>query len=64
MEEEMTWKEKIAVGMELIASGCDDNKSLEFCPECPFVHYCDAMMTSEHNFSDYKDINIPETWWH
>ena len=64
MEEEMTWQEKIAAGMELIASGCDDNKSYENCKECPFTRYCKAMIYAVGNEREYEDIDIPETWWH
>ena len=63
MEEEMTWKEKIAAGMELIASGCDDNKYIDMCIECPFYRSCMAMIEASNKLG-YNDINIPETWWH
>lgn len=57
----MTWLEKIKEGMELIASGCDDNKSWENCINCPFEKYCDAIhIGAEAGL----EVEIPETWWH
>ena len=59
--EEMTWLEKIKEGMELIASGCDDNKSWEECAKCPFEKYCDAIhIGAEAGL----EVEIPEGWWH
>lgn len=36
----MDWKEKIKIGMKLIAKGCNENQESINCSECPFDIFC------------------------
>lgn len=59
--EDMTWQQIVQLGMEVIADGCDRNKSLTSCEICPFNEYCNAIQIgSEAGLS----VDIPETWDH
>ena len=57
--ENMTWQEIVKFGMEVIADGCDRNKSFKNCDICPFVDYCNIIQIGAK--AGYE-VEIPEGW--
>ena len=57
------WLDKIKEGMELIAAGCDENKDAKNCVRCPMDRYCNVIMDASE-LPKYKDLEIPECWYH
>lgn len=64
----MNWKEKILVGMELIAEACAANESWSECIHCPFDGLCDELnnMRRERSeeFASGADIFNEEIKWY
>lgn len=60
----MDWKEKIIVGMKLIAESCASNDSWAACKYCPFIEICDDLITAhkvrKEDFERVADIFASE----
>lgn len=57
----MDWKEKITIGMKLIAEGCREAEGVNTTPcyeGCPFTDYCDEVAKV-----DIRQYKIPLEDW-